>query len=53
MKFCKKCGQQIEDNVLFCPYCGTPQQAAPQPAVKERPAKAKEAKVEGPQPLKK
>ena len=31
MKFCKKCGQQIEDNVLFCPYCGTPQQAAPQP----------------------
>ena len=31
MKFCTMCGQQIDDNMPFCPYCGAPQQAAPQP----------------------
>ena len=41
---------RIKGNVKQDP---AQQQAAPQPAVKERPAKAKEAKVEGPQPLKK
>lgn len=24
MTFCKNCGQQISDNVSFCPACGTP-----------------------------
>ena len=24
MAFCKNCGQQISDNVSFCPACGTP-----------------------------
>ena len=31
MKFCTMCGQQIDDNMPFCPYCGAPQQTAPQP----------------------
>ena len=31
MKFCTMCGQQIDDNMPFCPYCGAPQQATPQP----------------------
>ena len=26
MKYCKKCGQQIEDNVNVCPFCGTTQE---------------------------
>lgn len=21
--FCKNCGKEIEENVKFCPYCGT------------------------------
>ena len=24
MKFCSKCGAQMEDNVAFCPSCGAP-----------------------------
>ena len=24
MAFCNKCGQQIDDNVQTCPYCGAP-----------------------------
>ncbi|MCR5226814.1 MAG: zinc ribbon domain-containing protein [Eubacterium sp.] len=31
MKFCTMCGQQIDDNMPFCPYCGAPQQTAQQP----------------------
>lgn len=23
MKYCKKCGKQIEDDIKICPYCGT------------------------------
>ena len=23
MKFCGNCGKQIDDNAIFCPYCGT------------------------------
>lgn len=26
MKFCQKCGNQIDNNAQFCPVCGTPQQ---------------------------
>ena len=26
MKYCKKCGQQLEDNVNVCPACGTTQE---------------------------
>ena len=25
MAYCKKCGKQIEDDSVFCPYCGTTQ----------------------------
>ena len=35
MKFCGKCGTQIEDNVKFCPGCGAP---AEQPAQQAQPA---------------
>ena len=34
MKFCSKCGQQLEDYAQFCPQCGNAQSAqpsAPQP----------------------
>ncbi|MBR6403130.1 MAG: zinc-ribbon domain-containing protein [Eubacterium sp.] len=32
MKICIKCGQQIDDDSAFCPYCGTKQeQVSPQP----------------------
>ena len=24
MKYCRKCGAQIEDNAAFCPNCGEP-----------------------------
>lgn len=27
MAFCSKCGTQLNDNVGFCPSCGTPNQA--------------------------
>ncbi len=26
-KFCKKCGKELEDSVVFCPYCGTNQES--------------------------
>ena len=29
MSFCSNCGNQIEDNVRFCQYCGAPIQQAP------------------------
>lgn len=29
MKYCIKCGTQIEDNVSVCPSCGTNQVASP------------------------
>ncbi len=36
MKYCKNCGQQLEDTISFCPSCGTscaaPQPVSPQPA---------------------
>ncbi len=28
MKFCSKCGGQMEDNAAFCPNCGAPAGAA-------------------------
>ena len=34
MKFCGKCGTQIEDNIKFCPGCGSP---AEQPAQQAQP----------------
>lgn len=27
MKYCKNCGRQLEDDVVFCPTCGANQQA--------------------------
>ena len=27
MKFCGKCGTKIEDNIKFCPGCGSPADA--------------------------
>ena len=27
MKFCGKCGTKIEDNIKFCPGCGSPTDA--------------------------
>ena len=27
MKYCRKCGGQLEDYMPFCPYCGAPQQS--------------------------
>lgn len=32
MKYCRNCGRQLDDNVTFCPYCGTQTQAI-QPTV--------------------
>ena len=29
MKFCNKCGAQVEDDVMFCPSCGNQVDAAP------------------------
>ena len=23
MKYCQQCGNQLEDNAVYCPYCGT------------------------------
>ena len=31
--FCGNCGNQIQDQVANCPFCGCPVMAAPQPAV--------------------
>ena len=33
MAFCKRCGQEIPDNVAVCPHCGEPQGAGSAPAV--------------------
>lgn len=32
MKYCAKCGAQMDDNLTFCPNCGTPSGAAAAPA---------------------
>jgi hypothetical protein len=29
MKFCSKCGKELEDNAAFCVACGAPQASAP------------------------
>lgn len=29
--YCGKCGKQIKDEAKFCPFCGSPQQAPPEP----------------------
>ena len=29
MSFCKNCGNQIDDNVSFCPHCGATQETKP------------------------
>lgn len=46
MKYCSKCGNQMNDDVQFCPACGTPvagaKPAAPQAAAK--PAKSGKGK---------
>ena len=31
MAFCKNCGAKIEDEIKFCPACGTPLETAEQP----------------------
>ena len=38
--FCPNCGAQISDDSAFCPYCGTPDQAAPQSTFRPQPAAA-------------
>ncbi len=39
MKFCGKCGQQIEENIKFCPACGAPmEEAAPEAVPAQEPA---------------
>lgn len=35
MKFCTKCGKQLNDDDLFCPACGAKQVAAEQPAPRQ------------------
>ena len=35
MKFCTKCGKQLNDDDIFCPACGAKQVAVEQPAPKE------------------
>lgn len=32
MKYCAKCGAQMDDSLTFCPNCGTPTGAAAAPA---------------------
>ncbi len=43
--FCSNCGKQLEDNVSFCPECGTKVAVATTPVVEE-PAKSAESKAE-------
>ena len=31
VKYCSNCGQQVSDDVRFCPSCGTPLEAGPAP----------------------
>ena len=39
MKFCGKCGQQIEENIKFCPACGaSTAEAAPEAVPAQEPA---------------
>ena len=35
MKYCPNCGNQLNDEVLFCEFCGTSQQTIPQFAVQQ------------------
>ena len=35
MKFCTKCGKQLNDDDIFCPACGAKQVAVEQPAPKQ------------------
>lgn len=35
MKYCPNCGNQLNDEVLFCEYCGTSQQTPPQFALQQ------------------
>ncbi len=33
MKYCKKCGKEIEDEAVVCPHCGIQQETAANPSV--------------------
>ena len=43
--FCSNCGKQLEDNVAFCPECGTKVAVAATPVVEEPAAPVAEAPV--------
>ena len=43
--FCSNCGKQLEDNVAFCPECGTKVAVAATPVVEEPAASVAEAPV--------
>ncbi|MBQ2576467.1 MAG: zinc ribbon domain-containing protein, partial [Lachnospiraceae bacterium] len=35
--FCIYCGQKLDDNVRFCPYCGKPTGVGPKPVAEPKP----------------
>ncbi len=37
MKFCGKCGAQMDDAAMFCPSCGAPSEASTQPQAPMQP----------------
>lgn len=48
MPFCKNCGTQLEENVKFCPECGTAQgtgESTPTPPITEIPVPQKASGV--------
>ncbi|MBP5230986.1 MAG: zinc ribbon domain-containing protein [Clostridia bacterium] len=40
MMICRKCGQTLEENDLFCPRCGTPASETALPVLPEEPEKS-------------
>ena len=50
MKYCARCGLQLQDDANFCPRCGLPQQPAPPPAA-PFPGAAPQASSSQPQPM--
>ncbi|WP_449039225.1 zinc-ribbon domain-containing protein [Parabacteroides goldsteinii] len=52
MAFCGKCGQQVNDEVKFCPACGAPMAAvAPTQETPPQPAAAPQQQYQQPQPV--
>lgn len=49
MKYCTKCGSELQDDTAFCPECGTPTQPPVNDQVNETGTKADNASAKAPE----